>query len=1020
MTTAGTSITTLAASFTFGPIQFDSVEWLALVPILGALTVWIGRRSLSGLGSVTRWVALAVRLLVITLISAALAEPQWRDQSKAVAVTAILDVSQSVSGGAQQFMAKYVEDAIAKSKAQPQDLTGFITVAKQAFVQSLPSKLTTRVERQHVGTLDGTNLASGVRLAMAVAPADAANRLVLITDGNETVGSLLQAAEAAKAARVPIDFISLKYKYEGEVLVDRVVAPATARSGENVSIKVAITATRATRGRLSLLMNGEPVDLDSDSSSLGISIELQQGANVKVVTVAPPRDGPQRFEAVFEPEVINGKSIGDTIAENNRTTGVTFVVGQAKVLVLAETTADSEHILRVLNECKINAVTATGEGLPSTLAEMVGYDAIIMVNESASNFSTKQQDDLKQYIHDAGGGLIMIGGPNSFGAGGWIGSPLEDALPIKLDPPQKRQMPKGALALVMHSVEIPEGVYYGKKVCEAAVNALSRRDLAGIIEYNWQQGQDWVYPLREVGDGSAIKKAIQNLVFGDMPDFGSILEQTYKGLKAADAGQKHAIIISDGDPQAPSNALLQKFKDAKISISTVGIACHGPSDQSTLKRIAQFTGGKFYDIPANKVSTLPQIFIKEAQTIKRSLIWEGTPFSPAVTGSALETFRGIGGTVPPITGYVVAADRDGLSLVTLRGKENDPIMAQWQYGLGKTIAYTSEANTRWGASWVAWSNFKQFWEQHIRWAMRPAASPNIRVVTETKGDQTQIIVEALDNKGERLNFANFKGRLATPDGKGEDVELKQVGPGRYETVVPTQQAGSYVSSFVYTAPGEKEGEIIRGSVQAAITRPFADEYRMLEDNEPLLRQVAAMTGGRVLTGDPIKDDLWTRTGLTMPVATKPIWLAVALAAIGLFLVDVGVRRVRIEPRAIMAAVQRLLSPAKRKAGQQMDSLQAARQRARQSIQDRSKADGVQVLAPQLAADTRAVKFEATPAQKARVSAGVGLESPSSPAARTPADAQLNTADKKKPADASGDMSRLLKAKKRANDEMSDQ
>src|SRR5690606_10492825 len=94
-----------------------------------------------------------------------------------------------------------------------------------------------------------------------------------------------------------------------------------------------------------------------------------------------------------------------------------------------------------------------------------------------------QQAMLRQYVHDSGGGLVMVGGPNAFGAGGWIGSPLADALPIRLDPPQKRQMPRGALAIVVHSVEMPRGVFYGKQVCNAAVDALSSLDMVGLIEF---------------------------------------------------------------------------------------------------------------------------------------------------------------------------------------------------------------------------------------------------------------------------------------------------------------------------------------------------------------------------------------------------------------------------------------------------------------------------------------------------------------------------------------------------------
>src|SRR5262249_53584728 len=154
----------------------------------------------------------------------------------------------------------------------------------------------------------------------------------------------------------------------------------------------------------------------------------------------------------------------------------------------------------------------------------------------------------------------------------------------------------------------------------------------------------------------------------------------------------------------------------------------------------------FYNIdPGGKLDTLPQIFVKEAQTIRRTLIWEGDPFSPKIVAGQLDTMRGLAG-LPPIHGYVVAGEREGLAPVTLRGMENDPVGAQWQYGLGRAITFTSDATGRWAKTWPTWAGFRQFWEQQMRWAMRPTGSPNIRVITEDQGEKTRVVVEAVDEK----------------------------------------------------------------------------------------------------------------------------------------------------------------------------------------------------------------------------------------------------------------------------------
>lgn len=1013
------------ASIRVGSIQFDQPIWLLLIPILGGLSVLMARRSLSGLGSVTRWVALGVRLLVICLLAGALAEPQWRIDSKDVSVTVVLDASESVPTSKQREVDAYIAKAAAKSQRK-EDRLGVVTAAKEAFVQAIPQRLNRSLERQHIGATDATNLAAALRLGLAVMPKDAGNRMLLATDGNETIGNLLQAAEAARAMGVPIDVLPLKYKYTNEVLLDRLVTPAQAREGENVNLQIVLRAIKPAGGRLTVLMNGQAIDLDPQQPGVGVHINLREGLNVLSVPVARLPAGPQKFETIFEPEDSGGTPVGDTILENNKALAVTFVTGEGKVLVLADNINAAEHVLAALHAAKIRAEVRPSEQAPTSLTEFNAYDAVIMIDQSAYGYSQQQQEELRQYVHDTGGGLIMIGGPNSFGAGGWIGSPLEDALPLNLDIPSKRQMPKGALALVMHSCEMPEGNFYGKKVCEAAVNSLSRLDLVGIVEYGHIGQAHWVHELAPVGDGSRAKRSINNLTFGDMPDFTPNLQLAYDALKNADAGQKHVIMISDGDPQLPSQTLLDKYLDARITISTVGVFPHGGSDTSRMQMISNYTKGRHYVVNTQQaLASVPQIFVKEAQTVRRSLLWEGTPFIPAFTPGLSDSLRGIT-QVPPISGYVVTAEREGLALVSMRGKEGDPILAQWQYGLGKVLAFTSDASNRWDKAWVEWPNFKAFWEQNTRWTMRPGGSANVRVVTENKGDSTLITVEALDSQGERLNFANFKGRLALPNGKGEDVDLKQVGPGRYQGVVPTDMSGSYVLSLRYAAPDASvQGGIIEGSVQAAVTRPFADEYRSMEDNTPLLSQVAEMTGGRVLTMDPDRDDPWSREGIKLPVATRPMWLIIGVIGAGLFLLDVGVRRVRIDIPAMYRAVLGGFGRTKAVAGEQMSGLKAARAQAKAHIAKRS--DGVTLSPAELEAQARAAfkaanetakaKFEATPeALKKAQTGGVilgGADATPSPTRITPRPTDTSG----KPVAPGEGMNRLLKAKQKARDEM---
>jgi len=998
----------------FGPLQLDSPYWLLLAIPAIVLTIWIGRKSLSGMGTTARRVALGIRVVVLLLLLIAASDPKWRLESDSVAVTVIADASRSMNTNSLQQAEAFLQQA--STTAKPNDLVGLVTAAKDAYVQSLPGRVGSPLDVRDVGSTESTNLETAVRLGMAVMPQTSANRILLVSDGNETSGSLLAAAKSAQAAGVPIDVIPQRFLRDREVIMERVIVPATAREGDTVKVRALMTATKATRGRLNILMNGVPQKLTDDPGATGAMIEVPAGTSRQEVSIPLPRGRDNvRFEAVFEP--ITG---GDTIIENNRATGVTFVSGEGRVLVLATDSQESTPLIKSLRASGLIVVTRAPQDGFDSLATLGSFEGVVLVNTAASEFSLKQQEELLAYVRDLGGGLIVVGGDKSFGAGGWIGSPVADALPVRLDPPQKRQMPRGALGLVMHSCEAPQGNYWGKRTAEAAIEALSARDLVGIYEHSPMGGDGVVFPMSEVGNKVAALQAANSMNYGDAPSFVPMLQSALTQLRNVAAGQKHVILISDGDPSAPGDAMLQDFIAAKISISTVAVFPHMNigGDLRKMEDIAKATGGTYHEVTKNgQLESLPQIFIKEAQVIKRTLLWEGEGFSPKLDQPGTEGMRGIG-RLPPIQGYVVTADKEGLAQVVLRGQENDPVLAQWQYGLGRVVTWAGDATSRWSASWLPWSQFEAFWSQHVRWAMRPAANPNLRVVTQEEGDRTRIIVEALDDKGERQNFLAWQAAAVTPDNRSVPFTLQQVGPGRYEATLPTAASGSYTVNLGYSERAA-DGRQTRGSVQAVITRPFADEFRALSDNAPLLEQVAKLTGGRVLSDFQAKDELWLREGLTMPVALRTIGLAVAMVALGLLLTDVAVRRVRIDPAVIAAAFRRALGQGPAKTAGGLDALRTARGRAQASIDRRQSGQtGTAIpLAPDTAEPTASRKFEASDdelSKAAREAASFAEQ----------AAAKIEDRRKPQPGTQTGSdkpeeegMSRLMRAKKRAKDDM---
>lgn len=910
---------------TYG-FYFGQPWWLLgcalVVPI-----VWLAWRNLAVLGRVRRVLATVLRLVVIVILLALLARPMLTRKSRRLTLIAVIDRSQSIPIQLQEASLDYLSRAVV-SKA-PVDQLAVVDVAEAASISKLPCGDITIRRRNTTLTGQQSKLADGIQMAMAIAPPDTAVRIVLISEGNETAGDLKEVAQTAAANKIPIDVLPIRYQYDREVIFRRLAAPTKARSGETVSLRFILDSTAHARGKLLLTLNGEFVDLVPGSEQFMVAVDLKPGTNVKTISIPLGTRGMHEFEAEFRPDGPDQ----DRIVENNRASAMTYVAGPGHVLVVDADGSSGLALSKVLSAGRnIDVRYLPTVEFPNNLARLMDTDAVILVNTGCSEFTYQQQEMLCRYVTDLGGGLIMVGGPGAFGAGGWIGSPVAEILPIELDPPQKKQLPKGALVLIMHACEMPQGNYWGKKVAIAAVKTLSRLDLVGLLAYNWQGGDDWVYPLSAVGDKKAVISAIEQMQMGDMPSLHDHLQQAYNKLKDCDAAQKHVIIISDGDPAGPTTQLLNQCKQAGITCSGVVVFPHSPADKQSLIRVAQMTGGRFHDV--KDPEQLPQIFIKEAQVVRRALIVEET-FSPQITYSLSEIMRGLSAGLPKLDGYVLSGPKGGLSQVVLASHEADPILATCQAGLGRCAAFTSSVDSRWASKWLRWGGFARFWEQTVRWAARPSQSSDCEVFADVQGQQVSVNVEAIDAEGKFVQFANIDGQIIAPDMSTQALELTQFGPGQYRGQFQAPTSGSYIVNLRHRKVGEDAKTLF---THTTVTIPFAPEFRDLSDNAPLLVQVSNISGGRILPSDPNLANLFDYAGLKFPETELPLIRPLMLIWLALFLLDVAVRRVVLQVRAMARRVVSFVTSMRGelKTEQTIQRLRLRRQKLREQLSARSR------------------------------------------------------------------------------------
>ncbi len=867
---------TLALSWS---ISFDRPEWLWLLAVIPLIVV-VSRRSLAGLDRQRRIVAVALRSVVIALLALALARIEYVKRNDHVAVMFVLDKSRSIPEdlrlAAQAYVRKVALDA------DRDDRIGVIGFDGQADVDLIPSRggasafgfgMTVQPDR--------TDIAAGLRLALAAFPEGYARRVVILTDGNENVGKVTEEIETAIANKVAVDVIPLAYEHANEILFDRIVVPAHASLDTKIPLRLIVRSRQPARARLTLYHGDEEVPLAEPILTLGGGMRPEPFTT----SIALHSGGVHRFDARLTPI----PEQGDSIPENNRATAFTFVEAEGRVLVLTQPGSTDDRVLyEALKREQVEVEMRGVDQLNVDLLALQAYSVVILANISADTFTEGQHKALASYVKDFGGGLIMTGGDESFGAGGWIGSPVEEVSPVSFDVKHKKILPRGALAIIMHSCEIPRGNYWGEQVATAAVKTISSRDYLGVICYNPRfNGPHWDVPLDFATDKAAIVRKIKQMQIGDMPDFGNTMEIAIGELMAKkDASQRHMIIISDGDPSPPTQLTIQKMRDSRITCSTVGIGYGMHVVEKTLRVIARQTGGRFY--PCKNPRQLPQIFVKEAKVVRRPLI-DDRRFSPSMDFAFAQTVLGISGSELPALGGLVLTEPKADIIMPLvrktRDGKNDPVLAHWNCEMGKMAVFTSGWWPKWGSDWAGWPKFGKFWAQVVRWAMRQAGSADFDIATRLEGDKGKVVIEALNKDASYLNFLQIRGLLTLPSMESKPLHLTQTGPGQYEATFEVNDNGEYLVNLRYTDP-ERESGLLR----TGLSVPYSPEFRQLQTNMALLEGVVDRTGGRRLTMNADEDDVFSRD-LPPSVSRQPMWRwVVQWLLLPLFLLDVAGRR----------------------------------------------------------------------------------------------------------------------------------
>ncbi len=852
------------------PITLDNPVALWLLLVLPAIYL-LGRGRLSILAPFRRRAILAVRLLSVSAVILALAGPSMPLTDAGMSVVFVLDESESVAASTRAADQEWVRRAVGQMRDG--DRAAVVTFAGDSAVSKQLG------DEKQFGLIplgseagQGSNLSTSLALAAGLLPSTGYRKVVLISDGWDTAGGALQAARSLPAG-TRLDVVP-RPAMEGrpEIVVESVSTPSYVREGDSFDVSAVVGTNHETSAQMSVSVDGRQTG--------GWTIQLAPGANLVTVPQKPLGVG-------FHSVRIQVSGGGDTVADNNRADGFVVVKEKGRVLMISGQPAGGA-LKQQLDRSGLKVDEVGTADIPPRMPDLLQYDSVVLNDVSGRSLSLDQMRMLEVFVKDHGRGLFVVGGLNSYGLGDYSSRLLEDVLPVSSDSPLTKERGDMALLLIVDrsgSMDEASGgvtkMAMAREAASQAIGALKPDDQIGVIAFDTDP--TWVVPMTQAGTNlDDYRFRISRLQASGGTDIYTALQTGYDAIRGVQATQKHVILLTDGQSwKGPYQTLLQKMKQDQITLSTIAIGAD--ADTTWLSDLARMGEGRYYF--TSQFTDLPRIVFREVSAATRVSKVEGQ-IEPRLTLPS-PLLRGLDGArLPALGGYVATREKDAATTV-LKSDRGDPLLAQWQYGLGRVVAWTSDAEGLWSSSWLAQPEVSRVWEQAVRWSMPTPIDRTLRVKAVTEGARATITVDSVDPDGLFINLADTQAQVTDPEGRRAVVRLEQVAAGRYEAAVPATKPGLYRVDI-----SQERGGPTRALESAGFAVPAAPEFRRLGSNEALLKQMGALTGGRAVA-DP--SEVFSREGLPPSSGWQPLWGHLLALALLLLPFEVALRRIRALP-----------------------------------------------------------------------------------------------------------------------------
>lgn len=854
-------------------IQFEYLPVLLLILLLPFYVGWLWK-SLHRLQGGRKKFVVSLRASVIILLIFALAETQLYTKLNHKSIVFTIDRSDSVKEELKE--AQWIREAV-KARSSEKYEAGVVSMALKASIEkSMDAREMNGFQFTAQTNPQFSDIASGLQLASGLLMNGKFGRIILMSDGEENVGDLLRQGKLLRDRGIQVDVVPLAAKEHKDASVEAIRVPDKLYQAEAYTLEVVIRSTSTEAAQLRVFE-------DNREMTAG-SVQLNKGENRFAFQSLAKEPGFHRYRAEVYLE-------GDEQSANNAHYAFSKVEGPPKVLIVEGKAGISKNVEGALQSALIPFETIAPELLSNDFETYSGYESIILNNVAATQIPQLKMEMIEQAVRDYSVGLVMLGGDNSYGLGGYFKTPIERALPVYMDLRGKREIPSLGIVLVMDKSGSMSGekMKLAQEAASRTVDLLREKDTLGVLGFD--SSPHWYVEPQKLNDKSGIIQKINAIPADGGTEIYTAVEEAFAKLSKVEAQRKHIILLTDGQSSTTQSyeALTADMQKENITMSTVAIGTD--ADQSLLKQLADLAKGRYY--AAVDQTTIPAIFSREAVLISRTYV-VNQPFVPAFAGGAdWHTFLGQG--LPSLNGYIAATPKEAAEVV-LTSPEPDPILARWQYGSGRTVAWTSDVTGAWSANWVTWPAFSQVLTGMIKWTFPQFQSSPLELNGHLVGQELTLEAKSGNNilDGSHGEQGELRA-IVTDESLGSQViHFTSTAPGEYSAQVSVDKSGVYIAKTELLAAGSEEGTEKRvvGSSTSGFVIPYSPEYR-ITDGQGLskLQQLAELTGGRMLSLEHPEEAFAFASAAQKRLT--PISEYLLMAALALLLMDIAARRLAL-------------------------------------------------------------------------------------------------------------------------------